>query len=350
MDGSKSKLINSLSKLKADAVKAGLTLAEVEHVLLAKCSDSAKREGHASSLAAKGSGDHAYGNSAGSRSLPSALITVFLRFLTPLLLCSAGALSCLHYFGHLSSLTGILTENPCLLEANLLLVEISRPIEKCDFCEGLTSFPTYRDISREDYLDIHAYTGRPALIQEGGTKNWTAPDVFSVKFFQNLYKDNERALEAQENCQFFPYKSGIESFEEFLNMSDEKADFKEEPWYVGWSNCDTVIAAELRRHYTLPHFLPEGSESSITDWIFIGGPGHGANVHIDSVDRPSWQAQIRGSKTWTLIPPPECEHVCHEINATMVKGSVIVVDTNRWYHKTDIHPGGISITIGSEYD
>ncbi|XP_054762668.2 uncharacterized protein LOC129269223 [Lytechinus pictus] len=350
MDDTKRRLIKSLSKLKADAVKAGLTLDEVEHVLLSKCNDSSKRERHVATRSGQSSGDDTGRSSAGSRHPPSSALTKCSRFLTPLLVCFAALVSSLHYFGHFSSLTDILTANPCLWEANVLFMEISRPVEKCDFCDGLTSFPTYQDISRDEFLDRHAYTNRPALILEGGTTNWTALDVFSYKFFQNLYQDNERALEAQEDCQFFPYKSGIESFQEFLNMSDDKADLKEEQWYVGWSNCDTVISAELRKHYTMPHFLPEGSESSITDWIFIGGPGLGANVHIDSVDRPSWQAQISGSKTWTLIPPPECEHVCHEINATMVKGNVIVVDTNKWYHKTDIHPGGISITIGSEYD
>lgn len=28
----------------------------------------------------------------------------------------------------------------------------------------------------------------------------------------------------------------------------------------------------------------------------------------------------------------------------------VVVDTNRWYHKTNVLPGDISITIGAEYD
>lgn len=29
---------------------------------------------------------------------------------------------------------------------------------------------------------------------------------------------------------------------------------------------------------------------------------------------------------------------------------VVLVDTNMWYHSTYIHPGEVSITIGSEYD
>ena len=31
------------------------------------------------------------------------------------------------------------------------------------------------------------------------------------------------------------------------------------------------------------------SEASNLDWMFMGGHGTGADMHIDSVDRPSWQ-------------------------------------------------------------
>ena len=40
------------------------------------------------------------------------------------------------------------------------------------------------------------------------------------------------------------------------------------------------------------------------------------------VNRPSWQAQLSGQKIWTLIPPPECEHVCKEMQVTMNKGEI----------------------------
>ena len=45
-------------------------------------------------------------------------------------------------------------------------------------------------------------------------------------------------------------------------------------------------------------------------------------LQIDSVDRPSWQAQLSGKKTWTLIPPPECEHVCQSMTITINKGEI----------------------------
>jgi len=40
------------------------------------------------------------------------------------------------------------------------------------------------------------------------------------------------------------------------------------------------------------------------------------------VNRPSWQAQLSGQKIWTLIPPPECEHVCKSMQVTMNKGEI----------------------------
>ena len=40
------------------------------------------------------------------------------------------------------------------------------------------------------------------------------------------------------------------------------------------------------------------------------------------VIRPSWQAQLSGKKVWTLVPPPECEHVCSTLNVTVHKGDI----------------------------
>lgn len=50
--------------------------------------------------------------------------------------------------------------------------------------------------------------------------------------------------------------------------------------YCFRSNCDNSAANILRQHYTRPYFLPEFSESSKTDWIFMGSPGYGAHLHV----------------------------------------------------------------------
>ncbi len=40
------------------------------------------------------------------------------------------------------------------------------------------------------------------------------------------------------------------------------------------------------------------------------------------VELSSWQAQLSGTKVWTLTPPPECEHVCQAFNITVNKGDI----------------------------
>ena len=46
------------------------------------------------------------------------------------------------------------------------------------------------------------------------------------------------------------------------------------------SNCDSSAANVLRKYYQKPYFLPDESESSKTDWIFMGCPGYGAHLHV----------------------------------------------------------------------
>ena len=47
------------------------------------------------------------------------------------------------------------------------------------------------------------------------------------------------------------------------------------------------------------------------------------NFHqIDNVGEPSWQAQISGTKTWTLVPPVECNSMCYSFNVTVHRGDI----------------------------
>ena len=44
---------------------------------------------------------------------------------------------------------------------------------------------------------------------------------------------------------------------------------------------------------------------------------------IDYVRRPSWQAQLSGTKHWVLKPPPECENQCTgEVQFTINPGDM----------------------------
>lgn len=264
---------------------------------------------------------------------------LFIVLLLPLLLASLGY----YFFDDMFDESSL-----CAVDNSIFVLEAARPIADCKMCEGLTEVPKLSDITVETFVHDHAYTGRPLVVKDA-TKNWTAMNVFTYEYFLHVYTDS--ALNATDDeCQFFPYQTEFHSLREVFNMSKERVMFKAEPWYIGWSNCDEEVRKELRKHYSKPYFLPSDSEHSETDWMFMGGVGPGANLHMDNVERPSWQAQLSGRKTWHLVPPPECEAVCQTLDVTIEKGEIVVIDTNQWYHATTVEPGEISITIGSEYD
>ena len=43
---------------------------------------------------------------------------------------------------------------------------------------------------------------------------------------------------------------------------------------------------------------------------------------IDHVGKPSWQAQVTGSKRWSLAPPPECYVQCSILTVTVHPGNI----------------------------
>ena len=60
-------------------------------------------------------------------------------------------------------------------------------------------------------------------------------------------------------------------------MSDQTELF----WFVSYrSNCDPVVRNELRKYYNRPYFIPQDAETGDLDWIFMGGPGPGAPIHV----------------------------------------------------------------------
>lgn len=109
-----------------------------------------------------------------------------------------------------------------------------------------------------------------------------------------------------------------------MNIPPERVNYEPgtKPWYFGWSNCDFEVGRELRKHYDRPYFLPATSENNAIDWIFMGGPSLGAHMHVDNVRLPSWQAQIKGTKEWTLAPPPECYYECTTFATIIQTGEI----------------------------
>jgi hypothetical protein len=245
-----------------------------------------------------------------------------------------------------------LTQTECIFENFEFIADMFRPFVDCSVC-NITGIDRVSNISQKEFLEKYAYSGRPVVITDGA-KGWPAADVFSFEFFKELYGPDSPNLDpyGDRDCQFFPYQTNFESLNEVFDMSEERQNgVVGKPWYIGWSNCDSSATNVLRRYYNKPYFLTATMEASKTDWIFMGSPGYGAHLHIDAVDKTSWQAQIKGRKEWTLEPPPECYFKCPSIHTTILEtGDILVVDTMKWFHKTRIVGDEMSITIGSEFD
>ena len=124
----------------------------------------------------------------------------------------------------------------CLVEPNVLMAEIGRPLQDCSLCANLKSVPILKDISKNEFLQKYAYTGVPVLIKEA-TKNWTAMETFNFEYFKKIYTEKEDTLDViDQDCQFFGYKTEFDSLGDALSMSKDRADYKpgEKPWYFGW--------------------------------------------------------------------------------------------------------------------
>lgn len=55
--------------------------------------------------------------------------------------------------------------------------------------------------------------------------------------------------------------------------------------------------------------------NSLSVWITLSC----CFIQVDNVKNPSWQAQVSGSKLWTLEPPPECYMECVNKIETIVR-------------------------------
>lgn len=124
----------------------------------------------------------------------------------------------------------------CLLDFRIAILDFFRPVTNCDICRNLHEVDRVANITPEEFEAKYAYSGRPVVITDGA-KNWSAPKVFSFKYFKELYPEGSPVLKnVKENCQFFPYKTSFENLGEVFQMSEERANLQDgqTPWYIGW--------------------------------------------------------------------------------------------------------------------
>ena len=125
-------------------------------------------------------------------------------------------------------------EEACAVEHNELSGELTRPLFDCDVCQNLKAIPIEDNLSLEKFEKLYAFTGLPVVVQ-GGARNWTALDTYSVKYFKDIYSERKGSFKRlDEECQFMPYFTKWDTLEEALGMSDEMASLQGDHWYIGW--------------------------------------------------------------------------------------------------------------------
>ncbi|CAH0546508.1 unnamed protein product [Brassicogethes aeneus] len=237
----------------------------------------------------------------------------------------------------------------CVLRNNYIIWEATRPLSNCEFCKNLSEPIVLQNVSRKEF-EYYAYTSKPILIKKAFL-HWPARKVFDLQFFKNLYLSiNESYTSVDEECQFLHFKSNFISIKDVFNMSELRVKNAQgaTSWYVGWGNCHPIILQEMRKYYPKPHFLPDDCEIPSKEYVFMGYDD-GATMHLDFINRLMWQAQLKGTKTWNLLPPPECEEICHPLNFVAEPGDAVLADTRVWYHGTKIKNGEFSVSVQSEY-
>lgn len=236
-----------------------------------------------------------------------------------------------------------------------------------DFCRAPVDCNICRDVhqvdelyvdslSVEEFEERYTLTSRP-LVVRNASAHWRAMSVLDYDWLKQEYLRSPDILEFDDNdCWFNRYQSpDLRSLASVFRLSAARVSGgggESSPWYVGWSVCQPAVAESLHQLYTRPAFLSPDSTPPKKPWIFIGTPGPGAHFHIDNVHQSSWQAQIRGFKKWLIKPPPECWWTCgsRSLEVIVNPGDIIVVNTNAWFHSTQVMPGPLSIVITNEYD
>ena len=127
-----------------------------------------------------------------------------------------------------------LEKETCLIPATELYLDLFRPPVDCSICEDVHTVDVVTNLTKEEFVEKYAYTGRPVLIRNG-SRNWTASSYFSFEFFKNIYpKDSPILQSADRDCQFFPYRTKFESLGEVFDMPESMAKMEGNPWYIGW--------------------------------------------------------------------------------------------------------------------
>jgi histone arginine demethylase JMJD6 len=73
--------------------------------------------------------------------------------------------------------------NQCFIKMPASVSQAFRPVEKCDFCQGIQEAKALSNVSPDEFEEKYAYSGIPAIVTDA-MQNWTAQKVGFRKFYK----------------------------------------------------------------------------------------------------------------------------------------------------------------------
>ncbi|KAL1517323.1 hypothetical protein ABEB36_001101 [Hypothenemus hampei] len=169
----------------------------------------------------------------------------------------------------------------CFVPHNYFTWEATRPLSDCSFCSNVTqAIELSNNITRNEF-EPYAYSSMPIVIR-GAFLHWPAMETFNYQYFKELYARMDPVYSSTESeCQFLHFKSNFVALKDVFNMSKSRVENAkgEKSWYVGWENCYAEVQQELKKHFPIPHFLPEDAEIPNNAYVFMGYD-EGASLHV----------------------------------------------------------------------
>lgn len=164
-------------------------------------------------------------------------------------------------------------------------------------------------LSQAEFLEEYARPGKPVILT-GLTADWPAQQLWTMNFFRQRY--GHLPVEVKREAQQGPASARM-SLARYIDYLESTRD--ESPFYLAsWDFLP--VAPELARDFRLPDYWADDWMADLCEelrprllWLFIGPPRTGFRMHVDVGHTAAWNAQLVGSKRWTLFSPEQLPYL-----------------------------------------
>ncbi|KAJ3329349.1 hypothetical protein HDU91_003883, partial [Kappamyces sp. JEL0680] len=168
-------------------------------------------------------------------------------------------------------------------------------IEIAELCNPLRQTIDRRaGLTMDEFLQEYALPGKPVILTDI-VANWPAYEKWTMDFF--LKRSDSQTYRAEAVDMTF-----ADYFQYARNCKEEA------PLYL-FDKLALSQDPSLASDFTVPPFFSQdlfsvlGAKRPDYRWIIIGPARSGSTFHVDPNATSAWNAVLKGSKKWILLPP-----------------------------------------------